>query len=179
MSRKRMSAVRLFSNGIPTPYNQVHPYEYYRPGCYYIPQVEHQVTPYTHTYSDHWQPYCNTATYVVDCFGRVNYPSDFEYQLQVPTTTFMQSPPREVLYQYYDNGEAEIASLPQIEEEDSVDDQDVFVSKRKRFNHEDRLGNERALKKSNRKKLKQNNYVYRSNEGYLVEEPSDNVCESI
>lgn len=167
MSRKRVASFELLNNGIPTPNYQLYQYEYIRPGCYYFPQVTPQVTPYNCTYLDHWQPYCTAATYVVDGFGRANYPSDFEYQLQVGTP--MQPQTREIIYNYYDDGETEISSLPQIEEEDIRDDLDVSFSKKKRLN------NDPVLKKSYSGELAagSNNNVYRSKEGYLVEEPAE------
>lgn len=62
--------------------------EYYRPGCYCIPQVMQNVAPYTcaylHEYVPQWTTACNTATYVVDAYGMVYYLSDFEHQLQFP-----------------------------------------------------------------------------------------------
>lgn len=171
MSRKRPVPARFFSNGVPTPNVQAYQYEYYRPGCYYIPQDVRQVTPYVNTYFNHWQPYCNTATYVVDPFGRANYPSDFEYQLQVPTVIHHLQPANEILYQYYDNGETELASLPQIEEDDCIENEnDVSVRKRKHFND----GNGHYRNKICCKEFGNEN-IYRANEGYLVEEPNDNL----
>lgn len=189
MSRKRLAPVRYFSNGVPLPYMQNYQYEYYRPGCYYIPVIEREVTPYNNTYMNQWMPYCNTATYVIDRYGRANYLSDFEYQLQVPTQSLTQPHVREVIYNFYNDGEVELSSLPQIEEEDIDDDnQDNHLPKRKRYNSKNHLENTPTnftelqgdeCRSNDNENSENNGNVYRSNEGYLVEEPSDNVLDKV
>lgn len=178
MSRKRVAPFRLHNTRISSPNIQVYQCEYYRPGCYHIPEVVHRVTPYHLACFEQWQPYCNTATYVVDPFGRADYSSDFEYQLQIPTSVHVQ--PNEVIYNFYNDGEAEISSLPHIEEEDYAEDHEVCVRKRKRLNNESQFLNKKVpiLSKSYCEEFSGNN-VYRSNEGYLVEEPNDNIPESV
>ena len=189
MSRKRLAPVRYFSNGIPLPHIQDYEYEYYRPGCYFIPIIEREVTPYINTYTNQWFPYCNTATYVIDRYGRANYLSDFEYQLQVPSQPLPRPQTREVIYHFYNDGEVELSSLPQIDEEDIDDDnQGVCLRKRKRFNSEHRFENMETeltgrqcdeCQDNGNKNDNNNTNIYRSNEGYLVEEPSDNVPDKV
>lgn len=171
MSRKRISSI--ISNGLPISNLEPNQHVYFRPGCYHTPQVACQVTPYTQTYYNQWQPDCINATYVVDSYGQVYYQNNLEYQFQVPY----------VIASYQ-----EISSTPQIEED--CDDLDVSPRKRERLNDfEDQeccatlpiLLSHSYNKDRSSSNTTPNNTPnkYRASEGYIVEEPIDNVSDKI
>uniref|UniRef100_A0A0A1WLJ5 RNA replication protein n=1 Tax=Zeugodacus cucurbitae TaxID=28588 RepID=A0A0A1WLJ5_ZEUCU len=182
MSRKRNSnriSMALLHSIVPCPSIEEYEFEYYRPGCYCIPQVLPNVAPYTcaylHEYVPQWTAACNTATYVVDAYGMVYYLSDFEHQLQFPNNV-VHSDIDYHIPNYFHEQDYEVAT----EEDDSE-----TVSPRKRERLENENDSEETEQESNKDSCQnyefydvnsESNLVKKSDDSeheYLVEEPSD------
>lgn len=149
-------------------------FEYYRPGCYCIPQVMPNIAPYTcaylHEYVPQWTAACNTATYVVDAYGMVYYLSDFEHQLQFPNSMVHS----DIVYH-----------IPNYFDVATEEDESETVSPRKRECLENENNSEDTEKESSTDFCQgyefsdvdtESNSLKKSEDSeheYLVEEPSD------
>uniref|UniRef100_A0A034V204 Uncharacterized protein n=1 Tax=Bactrocera dorsalis TaxID=27457 RepID=A0A034V204_BACDO len=182
MSRKRNSnrvSMALLHSIVPCPSIEEYECEYYRPGCYCIPQAMPHVAPYTcaylHDYVPQWTAACHTATYVVDAYGMVYYLSDFEHQLQFPNNMVHS----DIVYHipnFFDGQDYEVATeedesetvsprkRERLENENDSEDMDPEYNKDfcQDYEFSDVNSESNPLKKSND-----------SDHEYLVEEPSD------